>query len=276
MKWVLFVSSLRPFGPQVVDESWQGQFSGQLGMLPARVTLSLYFFQETRDKKKLVASLLKLHAYHDPRPEGVYADDGETLIRPRDLSPPACCIIQRHPTKCQELFMDENGKEKTMYIPTCANVWNSPKILKAKHRSYQLQVIYTALNWWELLNYFRFEDPLYILFYTFLGAITVFEGFILWGLNRLLTKLRHPPIFHGATLFYTISEAPLKGTFYASVPYVLALTLVFHWFATPNQQYPRSEVTPPQLNSMEQTTTYISSGTGWTPNPDNPVRIAAC
>ena len=98
---------------------------------------------------------------------------------------------------------------------------------------------------------------LYILFYTFLGAITVFEGFILWGLNRLLTKLRHPPIFHGATLFYTISEAPFKGTFYASVPYVLALTLVFHWFATPNQQYPRSEVTPPQLNSMEQTTTYM-------------------
>ena len=25
----------------VVDESWQGRFSGQLGMLPARVTLSL-------------------------------------------------------------------------------------------------------------------------------------------------------------------------------------------------------------------------------------------
>ena len=97
----------------------------------------------------------------------------------------------------------------------------------------------------------------------------------MWGLNRLLTKLRHPPIFHGATLFYTISEAPLKGTFYASVPYVLALSLVFHWFATPNQQYPRSEVTPPQLNSMEQTTTYVSSGTGWTPNPDNPGKNSA-
>ena len=74
------------FGPrrcsaQVVDESWQGQFSGQLGMLPARVTLSLYFFQETRDKKKLVASLLKLHAYHDPRPEGVTADAWEQGLR---------------------------------------------------------------------------------------------------------------------------------------------------------------------------------------------------
>ena len=142
-------------------------------MLPARVTLSLYFFQETRDKKKLVASLLKLHSYHDPRPEGRTTKDGKTLIEPKDLSPPACCIIQRHPTKCSEIYIDDNGKEKTMQIPLCANVWNSPKILKAKHRSYQLQVIYTALNWWELLNYFRFEDPLYILFYTFLGAITV-------------------------------------------------------------------------------------------------------
>ena len=85
-------------------------------MLPARVTLSLYFFQETRDKKKLVASLLKLHSYHDPRPEGVYTKDGKTLIEPHDLSPPACCIIQRHPTKCQETFM-EDDKEKTMMIP---------------------------------------------------------------------------------------------------------------------------------------------------------------
>ena len=65
---------------QVVDESWQGQFSGQLGMLPARVTLSLYFFQETRDKKKLVASSVKAPRLSRPRPEGVTADDGETLI----------------------------------------------------------------------------------------------------------------------------------------------------------------------------------------------------
>ena len=108
-----------------VDESWQGQFSGQLGMLPARGTLSLYFFQETRDKKKLVASLLKLHSYHDPRPEGRTTKDGKTLIEPKDLSPPACCIIQRHPTKCSEIYIDDNGKEKTMQIPLCANVSDS-------------------------------------------------------------------------------------------------------------------------------------------------------
>ena len=87
-------------------------------MLPARVTLSLYFFQETRDKKKLVASLLKLHSYHDPRPEGRTTKDGKTLIEPKDLSPPACCIIQRHPTKCSEIYIDDNGKEKTMQIPS--------------------------------------------------------------------------------------------------------------------------------------------------------------
>ena len=100
-------------------------------MLPARVTLSLYFFQETRDKKKLVASLLKLHSYHDPRPEGVWTKDGKTLIEPKDLSPPACCIIQRHPTKCSEIYIDDNGKEKTMQIPlnigvpSCCGVFTS-------------------------------------------------------------------------------------------------------------------------------------------------------
>ena len=93
-------------------------------MLPARVTLSLYFFQETRDKKKLVASLLKLHSYHDPRPEGRTTKDGKTLIEPKDLSPPACCIIQRHPTKCSEIYIDDNGKEKTMQIPSDLGVFS--------------------------------------------------------------------------------------------------------------------------------------------------------
>ena len=36
----------------------------------------------------------------------------------KDLSPPACCIIQRHPTKCSEIYIDDNGKEKTMQIPS--------------------------------------------------------------------------------------------------------------------------------------------------------------
>jgi len=249
----------------VVDESWAGSFAGELGMLPARVTLSLYFFQESRDKKKLVASLLKLHKETDPQPGGKTDAASGVQTAPRDTSPPACCIVQRHAGKCTY----EDSDKKVIIIPPCETVWNSPKILKAQHRAYELQVIFTALNWFELLNYFRFKDPLYTLFYTMLGAITVFEGFIIWGLNRLLTKLRHPPVFHGATLFYTIAEAPVKGTLYASIPYMLALALVFHWFATPAQQYPRSDVTPPQLSSMEQTTTYVSSGTGGQSNPSN-------
>ena len=104
-------------------------------MLPARVTLSLYFFQETRDKKKLVASLLKLHSYHDPRPEGRTTKDGKTLIEPKDLSPPACCIIQRHPTKCSEIYIDDNGKEKTMQIPSDLGVLFRFRGHAVRHRS---------------------------------------------------------------------------------------------------------------------------------------------
>ena len=65
MKWVSYFSTemLAPGRRR----SWQGQFSGQLGMrFPARVTLSLYFFQETRDKKKLCC--LVVEAARLPRP----------------------------------------------------------------------------------------------------------------------------------------------------------------------------------------------------------------
>jgi hypothetical protein len=93
-------------------------------------------------------------------------------------------------------------------MPECESMWNDAKVLKSKHKRYELQVIYEALRWFELLNYFEFGDTLYFFFYTLVGAVTVFEGIVVWGLNRLLTKLRHPPIFHGGTLFYTIAEAP--------------------------------------------------------------------
>ena len=87
-------------------------------MLPARVTLSLYFFQETRDKKKLVASLLKLHCYHDPAARGRTTKDGKTLIEPKDLSRRRAASSSATRRNAAEIYIDDNGKEKTMQIPS--------------------------------------------------------------------------------------------------------------------------------------------------------------
>ena len=49
----------------------------------------------------------------DEVPEGDNGKEKTMLIRPQELSPPACCIIQI-PHEMPGAFMDENGNEKTM------------------------------------------------------------------------------------------------------------------------------------------------------------------
>ena len=52
----------------------------------------------------------------------------------------------------------------------------------------------------------------------------------MWGINRLLTKLRHPPNFHGSILFHIVAEAPTEGVVLALVPAVLTVIFVWCWF----------------------------------------------
>jgi hypothetical protein len=66
------------------------------------------------------------------------------------------------------------------------------------------------MNRWQLLNAFEFSAQLYLVFFWIVGVLTVCEAAILWGINRLLTKLRHPPPFHGRILFSIIAEAPMQ------------------------------------------------------------------
>ncbi|CAM9769948.1 unnamed protein product, partial [Sphacelaria rigidula] len=60
--------------------------------------------------------------------------------------------------------------------------------------------------------------------------IAVTEAVIVWGINRLLTKLRHPPRFHGSVLFHIVAEAPTEGVFLASIPAFLTIFFVWVWF----------------------------------------------
>ncbi len=56
------------------------------------------------------------------------------------------------------------------------------------------------------------------------------EAIIVWGINRLLTKLRHPPKFHGSILFHIVSEAPTQGVLFAFVPTMLTVVFIWCWF----------------------------------------------
>lgn len=56
------------------------------------------------------------------------------------------------------------------------------------------------------------------------------EAATVWGVNRLLTKLRHPPRFHGSLLFQIVAEAPTEGVFFAFVPAILTVAFIWVWF----------------------------------------------
>ncbi|KAJ1400314.1 hypothetical protein B484DRAFT_438033, partial [Ochromonadaceae sp. CCMP2298] len=91
-------------------------------------------------------------------------------------------------------------------------------------------VFYVALVWFDLLNLFQFEPPIYLIFFTIAGILTVMFGCLVWGLNRLLTKLRHPPSFHGSTLLYTLAHPSLFGVALSCGPIMIAIVMFWTWF----------------------------------------------
>lgn len=66
---------------------------------------------------------------------------------------------------------------------------------------YQLEIRYRALWWISLVNTFQFPQGIYLLFFFITGIFSVGVGSGIWGLNRLLTRLRHPPTFHFQVFF---------------------------------------------------------------------------
>ena len=62
-------------------------------------------------------------------------------------------------------------------------------------RNYTLQFSYEPLSYLELLNQFEFTADVYIAFFILMGLLIVLVGAVVWAVNRILTKLRHPPRF---------------------------------------------------------------------------------
>merc|ERR1711871_1611368 len=104
---------------------------------------------------------------------------------------------------------------------------------KTATKAYELEIQFEALNYWQLLDRFQFGG--YVMFMLFVGSglMTSFFGSVVWLINRMLTKLRHPPPFHGYVLLYTIMQPAMIGVSVGMVPIFLAVTIVFYWLANP-------------------------------------------
>lgn len=85
------------------------------------------------------------------------------------------------------------------------------------------------------------------------------EAIIVWGINRLLTKLRHPPKFHGSILFHIVSEAPTQGVLLAFVPTLLTVLFIWCWFAENSFTASSDPLTSPSAINFEGITGYAGS-----------------
>jgi len=98
---------------------------------------------------------------------------------------------------------------------------------------YQLEVLVIPLWWYDLLNAFQFDIMIYLIFFVLAGFIAIVSGAFIWGLNRLLTRLRYPPPFHGITFLYTIGQPAITGVGIASLPIMITVLAINIWFMDP-------------------------------------------
>jgi hypothetical protein len=165
--------------------------------VPRHIKLAIEYYQTTRGTKRMVSMTFEY-------------SDLCTVVPPREYG--------GNPTTLSK--MEERG------IYPCEVDVNGD----IKDYGYTLEVEYLALGWWNLLNAFEFDYMLYVAFFTVIGIISISEAAIIWALNRLLTKLRHPPPFHGSILFSIIAEAPTQGALLAAIPCMLVALWIWLWF----------------------------------------------
>jgi hypothetical protein len=95
---------------------------------------------------------------------------------------------------------------------------------------YQLELLWVSMKYLPLLNAFQLPLIIYIIIYFVLGLLTIGVASGVWGINRLLTRLRHPPNFHFQELIFNMCQ-PLGIGFGLSCGVMWGfVTFAFNWF----------------------------------------------
>eukprot|EP00804_Cyclotella_cryptica_P031375 CCRYP_012196-RE/>CCRYP_012196-RE protein AED:0.02 eAED:0.02 QI:303/0.85/0.87/1/0.71/0.62/8/63/3730 len=175
------------------------EMGGHRYAIPRDIKLEIKYFQITKGTKRLVEARVYFNNF-------CTTEDAKTG-RPSIIS-----------------AMNERG------IEPCAVDING----NIKSRTYDLEVSFSPLNWFDLLNRFEFKVSVYFILYTVMGfALCAMGGFV-YGANRLLTKLRRPPRFHGSSLIKLVTRPQIEGCTLALIPYMVLITILSSSFGTTN------------------------------------------
>mmetsp|Transcript_751 Transcript_751/g.1598 ORF Transcript_751/g.1598 Transcript_751/m.1598 type:complete len:1761 (+) Transcript_751:28-5310(+) len=185
-------------GYLLVDVSVHSEATGMKNCIPRQVRFRIEYYQQEKGLKTLVSA------------DMIY-NNLCTTVKPEEFGGNAAILTS----------MSNYG-----YEPCPVDIKGN-----LKDYDYRLEFEFYALNWAELLNKFEFQAIVYIMFFTLVGLMSVMNAALIWGVNRLLTKLRHPPAFHAMTLVTIVADAPIFGCCLASIPYLFTIWFTKFWFA---------------------------------------------
>jgi hypothetical protein len=173
------------------------EMGGFRHVIPRKVQLELKYFQVSKGEKRLVEAMF-------------YFDELCTTQQPVHFGGSTNILDMMQERGIYPCDVDINGNIKS--------------------QGYNLDIQYYPLRWFDLLNRFEFGGFVYFVFFTLVGLTICLMGGFVYGLNRLLTKLRHPPQFMGSPLIKLVSRPQIEGATLAVIPYTAAILIIYSLF----------------------------------------------
>ncbi len=92
---------------------------------------------------------------------------------------------------------------------------------------YKLKLHFHALDYWNLIKYFAFDWPVFVVLFVVIGCISVAVAFIYWLIVRFSTQIVSPPPLRFWGMFWLISPPALSGVILGLIP-ISAMTAVVY------------------------------------------------
>ncbi len=118
-----------------------------------------------------------------------------------------------------EYFQKERNLKNLVYFNVyLSNYTDCPPLNEAimkHHRDYTANIKFNSLGYVDLLNKFKFDIPIYIFVYIFLGSVILLLIIVVWGINYYLAdSLKSPPLNFIKFFKFGIWPA-IKGYFFS-------------------------------------------------------------
>ena len=94
---------------------------------------------------------------------------------------------------------------------------------------YQLNIVYQPLAYLYLFNHFAFTELIYMLAFILTGLITIGIGAFLYGVHRMMTRVRRPK-YHGYAMLVAVVQPLMFGSLLGITPVMLGVVFVYVWF----------------------------------------------